>query len=76
MRDSFRSDLRIAGVKVPLLVMHGTDDWAISIRFGERLFALAHEPKRFVKFPGGGHENLGDFGAVETARQFIKASGG
>ena len=76
MRDPFRSDQRIAGVKVPLRVMHGTDDHAIPIRFGERLFALAREPKRFVRFPGGGHENLGNFGAIEIARQFINAAGG
>ncbi|MBR1122657.1 alpha/beta hydrolase [Bradyrhizobium lablabi] len=76
MRDRFRSDERIARVKVPLLVMHGTDDPAIPIQFGERLFALANEPKRFVRFPGGGHENLGDFGAIEAARQFINAARG
>lgn len=76
MRDPFRSDQRIAQVGIPLLVMHGTDDRAIPIRFGERLFALAHEPKRFVKIVGGGHENLADFGAIETARQFINVPGG
>jgi fermentation-respiration switch protein FrsA (DUF1100 family) len=71
MRDQFRSDERIARVTVPLLVMHGTNDLAISILFGERLFALAHEPKQFVGFAGGGHDNLDSFGAVETARRFI-----
>ena len=71
MRDQFRSDGRIARVTVPLLVMHGTNDLAIPIGFGERLFALAHEPKQFVGFAGGGHDNLDSFGAVETARRFI-----
>lgn len=71
MRDRFRSDERIARVTVPLLVMHGTNDLAISIVFGERLFALAHEPKQFVRFAGGGHDNLDSFGAIETARLFI-----
>ena len=71
MRDPFHSDERIARVTVPLLVMHGTDDLAISVAFGERLFALAHEPKRFVRMVGGGHENLDEYGATETARQFI-----
>jgi len=56
---------------VPLLVMHGTNDLAISIIFGERLFALAHEPKRFVRMVGGGHDNLDQYGAIETARGFI-----
>ena len=73
MRDQFHSDQRIARVAVPLLVMHGSDDPAIPIRFGERLFALAHEPKQFVRFPGGGHENLDNFGALDAARQFINA---
>ncbi|MDE5445281.1 alpha/beta fold hydrolase [Bradyrhizobium sp. CSA207] len=71
MRDPFRSDERVARVTVPLLVMHGTNDLVISIVFGERLFALAHEPKQFVRFAGGGHDNLDSFGAIETARRFI-----
>ncbi|HLZ04007.1 MAG TPA: alpha/beta hydrolase [Bradyrhizobium sp.] len=71
MRDQFRSDRRIASVSVPLLIMHGDRDDAINIAFGERLFALAHEPKQFIRFRGGGHDNLDDFGAIETARQFI-----
>jgi uncharacterized protein len=70
MRDPFHSDRRIANVTVPLLVMHGDDDRAINVSFGERLFAMAHEPKQFVRFRGGGHDNLDDFGAIETARQF------
>lgn len=74
MRDQFHSDERIGGVTVPLLIMHGTNDQAIPITFGERLFELAHEPKKLVRFPGGGHENLDDFGALETARQFIDGS--
>ena len=76
MRDQFRSDERIARITVPLLVMHGSNDPAIPIFFGERLFALAREPKQFVRFAGGGHENLGSFGAIETARQFINAGRG
>jgi uncharacterized protein len=76
MRDQFRSDERIGRVTVPLLIMHGERDPAIPIRFGERLFALAHEPKQFVRFPEGGHENLQNFGAIETARHFINALNG
>jgi uncharacterized protein len=74
MRDQFHSDRRIGRVTAPLLIMHGEADPAINIRFGERLFVLAHEPKQFVRFPGGGHENLDDFGAIETVRRFIGTS--
>jgi fermentation-respiration switch protein FrsA (DUF1100 family) len=71
MRDQFRSDERIARVTVPLLIMHGARDATIPIGFGERLFELAHEPKQFVRFPEGGHDNLDDYGAIETVHQFI-----
>jgi uncharacterized protein len=76
MRDQFHSDRRIGRVTVPLLVIHGDADPTINIRFGERLFAMAHEPKQFVRFPGGGHENLDEFGAIDTVRRFIGASNG
>ncbi len=71
MRDRFRSDERIARVTAPLLIVHGAQDSTIPIAFGERLFALAHEPKRFVRIPDGGHDDLGSFGVIEIARQFI-----
>ena len=76
MLDQFRSDRRIKRVNVPLLIMHGTGDPAIPIAYGERLFELADEPKQFVRFEGGGHDNLDGFGAIETARQFINAAKG
>jgi len=70
--DQFHSDRRIGKVTVPLLIMHGAKDPAISITFGERLFALAHEPKQFVRFPEGGHNDLDRFGATGTAKAFIQ----
>jgi uncharacterized protein len=76
MRDQFRSDERIARVTAPLLIMHGARDSTIPIGFGERLFSLAHEPKQFVRFPEGSHDNLENYGAIETARNFIRASKG
>ena len=49
---------------------------AIPIVFGERLFALAHEPKQFVRFPEAVTKICENFGAIETARQFIDATNG
>src|SRR5262249_29904935 len=71
MRDQFRSDQRIGKVTAPLLIMHGVRDPAIVIGFGERLYQLANQPKRFVRFPEGGHDDLDTYGATETARQFV-----
>ncbi len=76
MRDRFHSDERIAQVTAPLLIMHGARDRTVPVALGERLFSLAPEPKQFVKFPEGGHDNLDHYGAIETARDFIHASKG
>ena len=53
--------------------MHGERDPTIPIALGERLFAMANEPKQFVRFPEGGHNDLDNFGAVDAARRFINA---
>jgi|SRR6185437_6011158 len=71
IEDSFRSDERIARVTAPLLVLHGEQDRIVPIKYGERLFSLAHEPKRFMRYPNGGHVNLDEFGAKDAVRQFL-----
>src|SRR5216684_8341800 len=76
VRDRFHSDQRMARVTAPLLVMHGERDPTIPIEIGERLFGLAPGPKQFVRFPLGGHDDLGNHGAISTARQFIGGPNG
>lgn len=71
IKDPFHSDERIARVTAPLLVLHGERDPIVPIAFGEKLFALAREPKRFVRFPQGGHVNLDDYGAQKAVRTFL-----
>ena len=71
IKDSFRSDERIGRVKAPLLVLHGDMDGIVPVRFGERLFALANEPKQMVHFPLGGHVDLDDHGAPDAVRAFL-----
>jgi fermentation-respiration switch protein FrsA (DUF1100 family) len=71
IRDTFRSDQRIGRVSAPILVLHGERDGIIPISFAERLFALAHEPKRMVRFPQGDHMNLDDFGAAKAIKEFL-----
>jgi hypothetical protein len=71
MKDTFHSDERIGRVSAPLLVLHGEQDRIVPIRFGEALFALAREPKRFVRFPQGGHVDLDDHGAAKVVKEFL-----
>ena len=67
MKDPFRSDARIGKVTAPLLVLHGARDGVVPIAHGERLFSLANEPKRFVRFAEG---------APQRSRPAWRAGGG
>ena len=71
MKDQFRSDERIGKVRVPLLIIHGAKDRVVPMVLGERLFALANEPKRMFRFPDGGHVDLDSHGAKEVWRAFL-----
>lgn len=71
MRDQFRSLDRVGGLKSPLLVLHGDQDGIIPIALGERLFAAAPEPKRFVRLPGVGHAEVLERGGLGPVRTFL-----
>ena len=72
MKDRFRSDARIGAVSAPVLVLHGDRDGIVPIALGERLYALVRAPKRLVRFPGGGHEDLDAYGAMAAAKRFLQ----
>ena len=71
MKDQFRSDKRIRKVHAPVLILHGTRDAVVPFALGERLYGLANKPKRLVRFPGGGHNDLDTFGARAVVRAFL-----
>jgi fermentation-respiration switch protein FrsA (DUF1100 family) len=71
MKDQFRSDQRIGKVTAPVLIMHGVRDRVVPFRLGERLHAMANEPKQFVRFADGGHEDLDRYDHLAAARKFI-----
>ena len=74
MRDQFRSDELIGKVKAPILILHGVRDRVVPFAFGERLFALAPEPKRFVRFVDGGHNDLNFEIELKALREFLTAT--
>ncbi len=74
MRDAFRSDLAIADVHMPVLMMHGEADTIIPIASGRKLFELAHEPKQFIAVPGAGHLVMGLDGVYPRVKAFIDAN--
>lgn len=70
MKDRFPSASRIAGIGRPLLIVHGDADRTVPFRYGERLYALARDPKRFIGIPGGNHVDNMEV-AWDEVRAFI-----
>lgn len=71
MRDQFRSVDIVKDVQAPLLMLHGDRDGVIPVALGERLFAAAPEPKRFVRLPGVDHVNVLERGGLAPVRAFL-----
>jgi alpha-beta hydrolase superfamily lysophospholipase len=58
----FDAGAQIARVKVPLLVVHGSQDRLIQPMLGRALYDRARAPKRFVLVEGGTHHNTNAVG--------------
>lgn len=71
MHDQYRSLDIIDRVKAPILVMHGDQDRVVPFAFGERLFAAAPEPKRFLRLPGVGHTRVLESGGLSAVDAFL-----
>jgi fermentation-respiration switch protein FrsA (DUF1100 family) len=71
MQDQFRSRDWIGDVHMPVLIAHGDADSVIPFAQGEQLFALANEPKTFVRMPGSDHTTLPRDGLYEHIWTFL-----
>ena len=58
LTQNFDALAKIGEVKVPVLITHGTRDSIVPVEMGERLYAAANAPKRFIRVEGAGHHNL------------------
>lgn len=73
MQDSFRSRAYIARVHMPVLIVHGDADGIIPFSNGERMFALANEPKQFVRIANSDHATLVRDGLYDHVWPFLDA---
>lgn len=71
VRDRFDSAARIGAVAAPLLVLHAEADRVVPLRFGERLFEAAAEPKRLLRIGEGARHN--DLYRLPAFRQAVRA---
>lgn len=74
--DRFPNLRRVEGLRVPVLIMHGSRDRVIRPSHGRALFRAAPEPKRALWVAGAGHNDLAVIAGdryVEALRAFARS---
>lgn len=58
LTQEFDTLSKVPRLRLPTLIVHGTSDRVVPYEMGERLYAAAAGPKRFIRVEGGSHHNL------------------
>lgn len=70
--DRYESDKKIGLLEnIPTLFLHGYKDGTIDLTCAKALYERTPEPKKFIAFPEGDHNNLYSFGAAQHILDFI-----
>lgn len=75
MRGQLNSRKKISRYHGPLLMVHGDADSVVPYPFGQRLFAAANEPKRFVTQPGADHNDPRNEAFWQELQEFVVSLG-
>ena len=65
LNQRFESLQKIAQLKIPLLLIHGTWDKKVPVSMAQQLFEAASQPKTLILIEGGEHSNNAAVGWVE-----------
>jgi fermentation-respiration switch protein FrsA (DUF1100 family) len=71
VRNQFDNLRKIPRCPAPIFITHGTADAVVPYSQGERLFAAASEPKKFLCRPGDSHHPPHDQAFFQAVREFL-----
>ncbi len=78
LKDTYRSDLRLQGLRVPLQIIHGIDDDVVPIASGQLLFQGYAGPKQLTLIRGAKHNDMVPFllkaREAEDFRRFVQGT--
>jgi len=63
LKYPLRTDQVIGSVKMPIVLIHGSEDRKIAVEHSQRLAALAHAPVELIVVDGAGHDDIHRFPA-------------
>lgn len=72
LRQRFESLAKMKSVRMPVLILVGTQDLQIPVAMGERLYEAAPEVKQLIVIQGGGHDNHLSEEHRQQVKQFIE----
>jgi len=72
LKDQFKSADKIGHIALPKLLIHGSQDTVIPVKYGERLYKNAAEPKQWHQIETAGHNDLYEHGAAGEILKFLK----
>jgi pimeloyl-ACP methyl ester carboxylesterase len=71
VHNRFDNLAKIAHVRGPVFIVHGTEDGVVPFWMGERLHARAPSPRRFFGIPGHRHSHPHDATFFDAVRAFL-----
>ena len=75
LSQKFDSLGKIAKVRLPVLIVHGTADRFVPARFSEALYRVAAAPKKLLLVEGGTHNNSMRIGVLQYRRALAELFG-
>jgi uncharacterized protein len=72
LKQRFESLEKMKAIKMPTLIIQGTEDFQIPMEMGTKLYTAAPEPKQLLTIVGGGHDNHLSETNLTTVQTFIQ----
>lgn len=72
LKQRFDSLDKMNAIKLPTLIIQGTDDFQIPVEMGTKLYAAAKAPKQLLTIAGGGHDNHLSEPNLKVVQTFIQ----
>jgi uncharacterized protein len=75
LKQRFESLDKMKVIKMPTLIIQGTEDFQIPVEMGTKLYTAAPEPKQLLTIVGGGHDNHLSESNLTVVQTFIQKVG-
>ncbi|KJH72183.1 alpha/beta hydrolase [Aliterella atlantica] len=65
LNQHFDSINKVKGLQMPVLFIHGTDDFVVPVDMSKQLYAAAPEPKQLIIVPNAGHNDVAEIAGLQ-----------